>query len=146
MSPAPRRGRDATDRTGDRTAPDVRVLVVDDDVAVLDLTARFLELEYPALDVTTETSVDAALTHLESGPPDAVVSDYQMPGTDGLEFLSIVREEYGDVPFVLFTSSAREDLAGEVELASADDYHQKSVGVAQFSVLGERIMRLVGPS
>ena len=70
----------------------IAVLLVDEDTDVLELTQTFLEREDEGLDVSTETSSEAALTRLEDGSFDCVVSDYNMPGMTGIEFMEAVRE------------------------------------------------------
>jgi len=40
----------------------------------------------------------------------AIIADYQMPGMDGIAFLKLVRERFGDIPFILFTGRGREEV------------------------------------
>ena len=82
---------------------EVSVLHVDDEAAFTDLVATFLEREDERLAVVTEQSAADGLAALDGGDIDCIVSDYQMPGTDGIEFLEAVREEHPDLPFILFT-------------------------------------------
>jgi PAS domain S-box-containing protein len=76
-------------------------------------------------------------------PVDCVVSDYDMPGTDGLEFLEQVREHYPDLPFVLFTGKGSEEIASEAISAGVTDYLQKGTGGDRFTVLANRIENAV---
>jgi PAS domain S-box-containing protein len=122
---------------------DIRVLHVDDDKEFVDLAALLLERESGGLSVTVETSVAAGLEHIDSSPVDCVVSDYDMPGTDGLEFLRAVRERDPDLPFVLFTGKGSEEIASAAISAGVSDYLQKVTGTDQFKVLANRIENLV---
>ena len=124
-------------------ASTVRVLHVDDDQAFLDLTATFLERIDESLAVRSETDVDAALETLESTPIDCVVSDYDMPGTDGLTLLQRVRDRGVEVPFVLFTGKGSEEIASEAISAGATDYIQKRAGNNQYEVLANRVRNAV---
>ena len=81
----------------------IRVLHVDDDPAFVDMVATFLEREDDRIDVVTATSGTDGLTILDERAVDCIVSDYDVPGLNGIEFLERVRQEYGDLPFVLFT-------------------------------------------
>jgi len=122
---------------------DVRVLHVDDDPAFVDLTARFLEREGGEFVVTTETDPLAALDHIGDERVDCIVSDYDMPEVDGLEFLRRVRERDSEVPFVLFTGKGSEEVAAEAIEAGVDSYLRKETGTAQYAVLANRIRSLV---
>jgi PAS domain-containing protein len=72
---------------------------------------------------------------------DAVVSDYQMPGMDGIELLKLVRSKRINVPFILFTGRGREDVAIAALNNGADFCIQKGgEPVAQFAELRNAIL------
>jgi len=121
----------------------VRVLHVDDDPDVGEVTAMFLERINEDFDVVTETTVVAGLEHLQSGDVDCVVSDYQMPSTDGLEFLELVREQFPDLPFILYTGRGSEEIASEAIAAGVTDYMQKGSGTDTYEVLANRVENAV---
>jgi len=127
----------------DETVDTIRVLHVDDDPEFGELTARLLEAEDDRLEVTSVTSVDAGLEVFEAESVDCVVSDYDMPGTDGLAFLEAVRDCDGQVPFVLFTGEGNERVAGEAISAGVTDYLQKGTGREQYAVLANRVTNAV---
>ena len=73
---------------------DVRVLHVDDDPDFVDLASTFLHRQDDRLNVDTTTRAKAALDRLDSESEyDCVVSDYDMPEMNGLEFLKTVRAD-----------------------------------------------------
>ncbi|MFC6726367.1 response regulator, partial [Halobium palmae] len=123
----------------------IEVLHVDDDADFLELAKTFLERDDagPELRVTTATDVATALDRVEEGVPDCVVSDYEMPGTDGLEFLRALRTRFRSVPFVLFTGEGSEDVARDAFRVGATDYMQKRSGSDQYALLAKRIRNAV---
>ncbi|MFB6270353.1 MAG: PAS domain S-box protein, partial [Halobacterium sp.] len=126
-------------------AAPVRVLHVDDEPGFAELVATFLEEEDDAFEVVTETDARDALDRLraEGDAVDCVVSDYDMPGLDGVEFLEAVREDYPDVPFVLFTGKGSEEVASDALSAGATDYLQKGDGTEQYAILANRVRNAV---
>ncbi len=79
-----------------------RVLVVDDEPDLCLLTKQFLERS-KELDVTKTSSVQSSREAMAAGHFDAIVSDYQMPGEDGIQFLKSLRSSGDSTPFILFT-------------------------------------------
>jgi len=101
-----------------------RVLHVDDDQAFLKVAKQCLDVQ-GEFEVDTASSVDEALEKLKKTDYDAVVSDYQMPGKDGLEFLKELREKGNTVPFIVFTGKGREEIAVKALNLGADRYLNK---------------------
>ncbi|WP_136716702.1 PAS domain S-box protein [Halorientalis salina] len=122
----------------------IRVLHVDDEPSLGETAALWLEKTSEHLSVVTETSAPEALDRLAEEPIDCIVSDYDMPGMNGLEFLEAVRESDPDLPFILFTGKGSEEIASEAISAGVTDYLQKEVGTDQYTVLANRIERAVG--
>ena len=121
----------------------VRVLHVDDEPAFADMVATYLEREAPQLTVETRTSASEGLERLAADDVDCVVSDYDMPGQDGLEFLETVRKTRPDLPFILYTGRGSEAVASDAVSAGVTDYLQKESGREQYSLLANRIMQAV---
>jgi PAS domain S-box-containing protein len=127
------------------TAPDgsIAVLLVEDDDALADLTATYLEREADDVDVTTRADAESALDHLAGAAVDCIVSDHDIPGMNGLEFLEVVREDHPDLPFVLFTGKGDEEIASDAISAGVTDYLQKDTGTDQYTVLANRVRNAV---
>jgi DNA-binding NtrC family response regulator len=117
----------------------IRVLRVDDEPAITDLTATVLEREDDRFTVETATSADDGLERTNAHPPDCVVSDYNMPGTDGLESLQAVREKHPDIPFIYFTGEGTDAVASDAIFAGVTDYLQKGSGSEQYELLANRL-------
>jgi len=134
-----------TDPAGSaRDSPhEIRVLHVDDDPAIVDLTAAFLTRFDDSFAVYTSTNPETALERIEGERIDCVVSDYEMPEIDGLELLERVRALDRDVPFILFTGRGSEEIASKAISAGVTDYLQKEGGTEQYTVLANRIENAV---
>jgi PAS domain S-box-containing protein len=121
----------------------VRVLHVDDEPDFAATAAAFLEREDDRFDVETAASTSEGLDRLSEGAFDCVISDYDMPVTNGIEFLESVREEHPDLPFVLFTGKGSEEVASEAISAGVNDYLQKESGTSQYTLLANRVRNVV---
>jgi PAS domain S-box-containing protein len=115
------------------------VLYVDDERPLLELCRTFLEKDGD-FSVDATHSVSGALEKLGTGTYDAIISDYQMPETDGIMFLKEVRSRIGDIPFILFTGKGREDVVIEAINNGADFYIQKGGPAGpQFAELAHKL-------
>ena len=121
----------------------IHVLHVDDEPGFADLTETFLEREEDQFTVETATSATDGVEIIDDLPPDCIVSDYDMPTMDGIEFLRTVRSEYPDLPFILFTGRGSEEVASDAISAGATDYLQKGSGNEQYRLLANRILNSV---
>lgn len=121
----------------------ISVLYVDDERDLLEITQFFLE-DTGEFRVGIETSAQAALDSPDILSYDAIVSDYYMPGIDGIVFLKAVRERFGDIPFILFTGRGREEVVVEAIKYGADFYLQKGgEPKAQYAELAHQIKQAV---
>ncbi len=121
----------------------ISVLYVDDETALLEVCKFFLE-RTGEFSVSTECSSPKALDAVRDGRYDAIVSDYQMPEMDGIEFLKKVRESGNSIPFIIFTGRGREEIAIAAFENGADFYLQKGGDAkAQFAELSHKIRKSV---
>jgi len=121
----------------------IAVLYVDDEKDLHLVAKRFLE-RIGEFIITTTSSAEEALHLLNSNSFDAIISDYQMPGMDGITLLKEIRKKQGDLPFILFTGRGREEVAIEALNNGADFYLQKGgEPVVQFTELANHIRHTV---
>ncbi|WP_134670444.1 PAS domain-containing response regulator [Halorussus marinus] len=135
--------RDFEDFSFSSTTDSIHALHVDDDNAFVEMVKTFLERKREDVSVTTETAVEDGIETLRSETIDCVISDYEMPDQDGLDFLELVRDEYPDLPFILFTGKGDEEIASEAITAGVTEYLQKGTGTDQYTVLANRVENLV---
>ena len=85
---------------------------MDDEPLVLSSLRRLLMRE--RFEVSTCTSGDEALTILEKEQFDLIVSDYKMPGMNGIEFLRAVRPRWPDIPRCMLTAQADQEAMRQI--------------------------------
>ncbi|MGC9434790.1 MAG: PAS domain S-box protein [Methanomicrobiales archaeon] len=121
----------------------ISVLLVDDEPGLLELGTIYLE-KTGEFSVDTAPSAQNALEMMESTRYDAIVSDFQMPGMDGIEFLKTIRSRNDTTPFIIFTGKGREEVVIEALNAGVDFYLQKGGNPkAQFAELANKIQYAV---
>jgi len=103
----------------------ISILLVDDEPALLDVTRHFLERE-PDIAVTSCSSAFEALRTQKIEKFNVIISDYEMPAMNGIDFLRELRSRGFDVPFIIFTGRGREEVVIEAINSGADFYLQKS--------------------
>lgn len=121
----------------------IRILHVDDEPDFADLVKTHLEREDDRFIVETTESASKALDLLAETGYDCIVSDYDMPGRNGIEFLSTVREKFPDLPFILFTGKGSEEVASRAISEGVSDYLQKQPGTERYEILANRIVNHV---
>jgi PAS domain S-box-containing protein len=122
---------------------EVRILHVDDNPEILEVTKLFLERTDDAFTVVGKQNAVEAINCLQEDEFDCLISDYEMPTTDGLELLEIVREQYPDLPFILYTAHGSEEIASEAISAGVTEYMQKETSNEQYEVLANRVRNAV---
>lgn len=119
------------------------VLYIDDEEALLDVGKAFLELSGDMI-VDTTTSVKGARALMAEKRYEAIISDYQMPEMNGIDFLKMLRSQGNGIPFVLFTGKGREEVVIEALNSGADFYVQKGGNpTVQFMELEHKIKEAV---
>jgi putative two-component system response regulator len=106
-----------------------RILFVDDERNVLDGLRRILRAERHLWDMTFVDSADQALDAARAADLDAVVSDVNMPGKDGLALLAEMRanEKTQDVPIIILTGRHESDIKRRALNLGATDLLNKPV-------------------
>src|SRR5882724_2014023 len=104
-------------------APDLRHLLhLEDSVADAELIHTMLAEEWPGCEIRRVQTRQDFLTALQQRPFDLILSDFSMPGFDGLTALKLVREQRLATPFIFFSGTIGEDNAMEALRHGATDY------------------------
>lgn len=94
------------------TRPQVgAILVVDDEPDILESIQQLIEMHMPAAKVYLAATGEEGLRMLEKHTVELIISDYRMPGMDGLEFLTRCKEKVPEVPRILVTAYPALDAA-----------------------------------
>jgi two-component system cell cycle sensor histidine kinase/response regulator CckA len=100
----------------------MKILHLEDNKRDAALVKDLLESAWPDCRITVVIAREEYLEAVKSGGFDIVVSDYQIPGFDGMEALTLVREHAPDLPFVFFSGTIGEERAIDAVKAGAADY------------------------
>ncbi|HUV48953.1 MAG TPA: response regulator transcription factor [Actinomycetes bacterium] len=124
------------------TAPEARLLVVDDDADIVELLAA--SLRFSGFEVTTARNGHDALALASSSRPDLIVLDVMMPGLDGLAVVRRLREGGSRVPVVLLTAKdATEDRVAGLTIGG-DDYITKPFSLEEVVARIRAVLRRSG--
>ncbi|MFW2387988.1 MAG: response regulator [Polyangiales bacterium] len=125
-----------------KALPPVRVLVVDDDQAILEFMETFLTKD--GFEVTTLANPKDAPAEVKEGGYHLVVLDLMMPGLGGVEVLEQIRRVDSDVAVVIFTGYPSLDTAVQSMKLDAVDYLKKPFNPDEFREVLDRVMRKKG--
>lgn len=121
----------------------LNVLLVDDEKTLLEATSVYLKRR-ENIETDFCFSPEEARFKLKKQKFDAIISDYDMPEENGIEFLKSLREQNDTIPFILFTGKSREEIAIAALNNGADYYIQKGGDVKTiFSELAMMIRKSV---
>lgn len=122
--------------------PRGRVLIVDDEKVILDLTAIILKNR--GYQVFTALSAQEGLDCIEKQSPELVLLDYMMPNMDGLTALKEIKRSYPDTYVIMFTGKGSEEIAVELMKAGASDYILKPFNNQDLVDRIESVLKLRG--
>jgi signal transduction histidine kinase len=102
----------------------MNILVVDDEKVQLETLRRGLGSKGHV--VAEALSAEEALKHLGSDTKiDLVLTDYAMPGMNGIELLRNIRESYGNLPVIMMTAYGEKDLIIDALRNRCDSFIEK---------------------
>lgn len=124
----------------------MRVILADDHVMIRDGLRPFIEKLAPDVTVLEAGSLPDVLAHLKSGPADLVILDLRMPGMNGFQGLSTLKQTHKTLRCVMLSALADREHVLEAIRLGADGFIPKHMsGAAMVSALqlvlsGERFI------
>ncbi len=117
------------------------VLVVDDDDRLREYLRVNLEME--GYEVREAGSAEDGLAALDDEPPDLILLDVMMPGVDGWQMLTRVRERHGleSIPVVMFSGKIDKEQAAAAERAGAQAFIGKPFDPQQLIASTKQLLR-----
>jgi two-component system chemotaxis response regulator CheY len=121
-------------------AAKIKAVVVDDQMTMRSLVRTSLQ-QIGVNEIREFPAAADALTELRAAPPHLILSDFNMPGMDGLEFLRAVRSDPGlkNTAFILLTGRADKELVQRAVQFGANNYLAKPFTVANLKQKLEQV-------
>lgn len=123
----------------------IKILIAEDQPADADLCEREVRKSLSSCEFWRVDTRQDFITALREFKPDLILSDYKMPGFDGMDALKITQQYSPQTPFIIVTGSINEDVAVECIKAGAWDYvikdHIKRLGPAILGAMEEKKLR-----
>lgn len=126
----------------EEAALSIRVLLVDDEPTQMEITKINLENADPSYHISLALTPKDALKLLQEKSFDVIVSDYQMPEMNGIQFFTTIRKTI-NIPFIIYTASGSEEVASAAFAAGVKDYVRKEATLVHYQVLEKRIRHAV---
>ena len=104
-------------------ASDIKVMVVDDQTSMRAMIRRTLQ-DLGFRDVRDKAAAAEALEEIRANRVHLVISDYNMPDMDGLQFLQEVRKDpvIGKTVFIMLTASAEKEIVQKAAAMGVNNY------------------------
>jgi DNA-binding response OmpR family regulator len=106
------------------------IIAVDDEETLLKLLR--VNLTADGYDVLTASGGEEALELMKQHQPNLIVLDIMLPDLDGFQLLDIIRE-HSDVPIIVLTARAEEDIVNDVIQHGADDCVKKPFSILELA-------------
>jgi len=117
------------------------VVIIEDEEAHFSLMKRAISREYPYASVHHFQEATSCLDRLDQINPTVIITDYQMPGMNGIEFLEVLNQTDIDIPVIMITGQGDENIAVCTMKSGAKEYLVKSGNV--FNLLPHVIKNVV---
>lgn len=117
------------------------VVIIEDEEAHFTLMKRAIAKEFPHASVHHFQEANLYLEQLDSIIPTVIITDYLLPGMNGIEFLEVLNRKGSDIPVIMITGQGDENIAVRAMKLGAIDYLVKSANF--FTLLPSVIEKVV---
>jgi PAS domain S-box-containing protein len=104
----------------------LKLVIIEDEDAHFSLMRRAIAKEFPNATVYHFQEANQCLEKLDSIAPSVIITDYLLPGMNGIEFLETLSQKDGDIPVIMITGQGDENIAVRAMKLGAVDYLVKS--------------------
>lgn len=118
----------------------ISILIVDDEPELLEIAYIYLK-DMGGFEIDIAQSAFAAREMLGISRYDVIISDYEMPGENGISFLRSVKKMNPGIIFILFTGRGKYEIKKEALDEGADHYLQKGDPVKNFTEIADFIRK-----
>lgn len=126
----------------DGAAPLAKIVVVDDDPAILELVSLLLTRR--GYRVLTAANAQTTLSLVASEQPELVLMDYMLPDRNGLTTLRTLRDQFPDSYVIMFSGQESKEIVVELMKAGASEYLLKPFNNSTLVERVDGVLRLRG--
>lgn len=116
-----------------KTSDDFRILIVDDNKDLRDILQEYLDDQGDLVDGASDGN--DALARYRAVPYDLIITDLNMPGTNGIDLIKQIKEQNDMTEFIIITGYASLDSAVEAVKIGAFDYIVKPFRMEELKVV-----------
>ena len=102
------------------------IVIIEDEEAHYSLMKRAITKELAHASIHHFQDADTCLDHLDNIIPNVIITDYLLPGMNGIAFLEALRQQKKDIPVIMITGQGDEKIAVQAMKLGAIDYVVKS--------------------
>jgi PAS domain S-box-containing protein len=102
------------------------LIIIEDEEAHFSLMKRAITKEFPHALIYHFQEANTCLEQLDRIIPSVIITDYLLPGMNGIEFLETISQKNKDIPVIMITGQGDENIAVKAMKSGAIDYLVKS--------------------
>jgi len=120
----------------------INILYVENNINIRKKVISNLEKENDKFEIDGVSNPNNGMHNLTTKTYDCILSGYNFPNTNGLEFLKDVKKQT-NIPFILFTKENDDEIIYDIIRENVDDYVEKDLNKIQYKILSKRISTYV---